>query len=186
MFEDALVRCRAAKPMPGKASRAVSDVANHPVPAAVPAVTHHHHGDVIMGGAKYTSNITGSTVGAVAVGKNATAHGTVNVHHGSPTQAQHVDNIKAAQKALVDDEDRLDDLVREALSQFLRLARDIQVEQRSLHEVQAKMKATLDDVWAQQVAKGLRPQILPKGLEVVGALAKSEAMGEVVKKLVGG
>ena len=42
----------------------------------------------------------------------------------------------------------------EALGQFLRLAREFQVEQQTLREVQAKMKETMDDVWTQHAAAG--------------------------------
>ncbi|WP_437933818.1 hypothetical protein [Sorangium sp. So ce341] len=145
----------------------------------------HHYGDFIMG-SKYTSNITGSNVGAVAVGDHAQATGTVNFGATATlTQEQHRAAIKEAQKALIDDEDKLEPLVYEALGQFLRLARDIQVEQKNLVEVQAKMKETLDEVWAQKAAEGLRPQALPNTLEVVGAIAKHPVAGEVLKKLLG-
>jgi len=48
------------------------------------------------------------------------------------------------------------------------------------------MKATLDEVWAAQVAKGMKAEVLPKTLEVVKALTENPVMGEVAKKLVGG
>lgn len=73
----------------------------------------------------------------------------------------------------------------EALNQFLRLARDIQVEQKSLADVQAKMKETLDEVWAEQAVKGVKPQLLPKTLQVAGAIATNPVMVEVAKKLIG-
>ncbi len=53
-------------------------------------------------------------------------------------------------------------------------------------EVQAKMKETLDDVWAQQAAKGMKPGLLPKSLEIAGAIATNPVMFEVAKKLLGG
>jgi len=121
----------------------------------------------------------------VAVGDHATATGTVHVHHGQVTQAQHEEHIRKAKKALVDDEGKLDELVHEAFTQFLTLARKIQVEQQSLADIQEKMKATLDEVWAAQTAKGMTPQVLPKTLEVVKALMENPVMGEVVKGLVG-
>jgi hypothetical protein len=101
------------------------------------------------------------------------------------TQTQHEERIKQAKKGLVEDEDKLDDLVHDALSQFLTLARKIQVEQQSLADTQAKMKAIFDEVWAAQVAKGMKPQPMPKTLEVIKALMENPAMGEVTKKLVG-
>ena len=47
------------------------------------------------------------------------------------------------------------------------------------------MKATLDEVWAQQEAKGMKSKLLPKGLEVVEVLAKSPITAEIAKKLLG-
>jgi hypothetical protein len=149
----------------------------------------HHHGDMIMG-SKFTTNITGSTVGAFAQGDHAVATGTVTIGAaGSVTQEQHKAAVAKAQSALVRDQDaleRIDERLHEAFTQFLTLARKIQVEQQSLAETQAKMKATLDEVWAAQVAKGMKPQALPKTLEVVKALMENPVMGEVTKKLMGG
>jgi hypothetical protein len=147
----------------------------------------HHHGDVLVSGSKFNTTITNSNIknfgqgDNVVVGDNASV-GTV----GNLTQAQHEEHIKAARKALIEDEDKLDDLVREALSQFLTLARKIQVEQQTQAQLQAKMKETLDEVWAEQITKGMKPKALPKTLEVVGAIAKHPATGEVVKKLLTG
>ncbi len=105
-------------------------------------------------GDKYSVTNTNSTIGAQAVGDNAHAVGTVNTGEARvPSQAQLDQHLKDAKKALVDDEDRLDDLVREALTQFLTMARKIQVDQQDLAQLQAKMKETLDEVWAQQAVK---------------------------------
>jgi len=104
------------------------------------------------------------------------------------TQEQHRRSIADAQAAAIRDQDALDKLdsrMFEALNQFLRLARDIQVGQKSIVEIQTKMKDTLDEVWAQQVAKGMKPQLLPKTLEVAGAIASSPIMVAVAKKLLG-
>jgi hypothetical protein len=150
-----------------------------PEPEGDAGVQLHHHGDVIVG-AKFTTTITGSTVGAMAIGDRATASGTVTLQQGSLTQEQHRASIKDAQKALLDDEDQLDALVYETLGHFLRLAREIQVEQRALVEVHAAMTAALEQVWAQQ----MKPHALPQTLEVIKALAKHPAAGEVVKKLL--
>lgn len=155
-----------------------------PYPAAI---IHPHHGDTHMGST--TINITGSNVGAFAAGERATATGHVTIGGSGPiTQEQHKAAITQAQNALNADQDvleRLDNRVYEALGQFLRMARKIQVEQKSLGEVQAKMKETLDEVWAQQVAKGMKVQVLPEGLKIVGALASNPVTAEVAKKLLG-
>jgi hypothetical protein len=149
----------------------------------------HYHGETHMGD-KYNVTTTNSTIGAQAIGKNAHAVGTVNMSTpGTLTQEQHKAAITQAQNALNEDQDaleRLDNRLYEALGQFLRMARQIQVEQQSLAQVQVKMKETLDDVWVQQVAKGLRPQALPEGLKVIEALAKSPITVEVAKKLLAG
>ena len=105
------------------------------------------------------------------------------------TQYQNKAAVSNAQAALVRDQDaleRIDDRLYEALGQFLTLARKIQVEQQDLAQTQTKMKETLDEVWAAQVAKGMKPQLLPKSLEVVQALVGNPVMGEVTKKLLGG
>jgi hypothetical protein len=141
--------------------------------------------EVMNMGDKYT--ITGSNI-VGAVGPGATT-GSVTVTTQTPTQEQHRKAVVDTQTALVRDQDALDKLdsrMFEALNQFLRLARDIQVEQKSLGEVQAQVKATLDDVWAEQAAKGMKPQLLPKALEVAGAIATNPIMAEVAKKLIGG
>jgi hypothetical protein len=140
--------------------------------------------DVIVG-SNFTTNVTGSTIGAVAVGDHATTSGTVNVHHGPLTQAQHEERIKRAKKALVEDEDKLDELVHEALSQFLTLARKIRVEQQSLVDTQARMKATLDEVWSARVARGMKQQTLPNTLQIVKTLMENPTMVKVTQKLTG-
>lgn len=140
-------------------------------------------------GDKFTTNISNSNVGAAAIGTGAQATGSVTTTTQAPTQEQHRKAVTEAQGALVRDQDaldRLDSRMFEALNQFLRLARDIQVEQKSLAEVQAKMKDTLDEVWAEQAAKGMKPQLLPKTLEVAGAIVSNPVMIEVGKKLIGG
>lgn len=152
----------------------------------------HHHGDIIMG-STFTNNISGDTqIGAFGQGDGITVTGSLTVNAGAPgtrTQEQHKAAIKEAQTALVHDQDaleRIDDRLYEALNQFLSMARKIQVDQQSLAEVQAKMKETLDEVWAQQVAKGLRPQALPEGLKVIEALVKSPITAEIAKHLLAG
>lgn len=139
-------------------------------------------------GDNYHSNVKGSTVGAIAVGTNAHANGTVSHNDSALTQDGHRAALKEAQAALVHDQDALDQidaLLYDALGQFLRLAREIQVEQRTLGEVQAKMKETIDEVWALHAANGLKVQTLPKTLEFAETLMKNPAMAEVLKNLLG-
>lgn len=134
---------------------------------------------------KYDVKVTNSTIGAQAIGDKASAEGQVLLGAGSvPSQAEHVSNIKAAQKALVDDEDALGPLLHDVLGQFLRIAREIQVEQDTLVQGQTKMKETLDDLWAQKAASDLGSA--PRGLKTLTELAKNPLMLEVVKTLAGG
>ena len=141
-----------------------------------------------MSDPKFSITNTNSTIGAQAVGDHATATGHVAIGAAGPvTQEQHKAAITQAQNALNADQDaleRIDERLYEALGQFLTMARKIQVDQQSLVDVQAKMKNTLDEVWAQQAAKGLRPQALPEGLKVLEALAKSPITAEIAKHLL--
>jgi hypothetical protein len=157
-----------------------------PKPPAPSPTIHHHHGESHMGD-KYTVTTTNSTIGAQAVGSGAQATGKVTIGHaGALTQGEHLEYIKAARKALVDDEEQLDALLHEVLGQFLRLARDIQVEQKSLAELQLRMKNTLDELWAHHAAGALRPAPLPASLGIVAELARNPVMVEVVRGLTGG
>jgi hypothetical protein len=131
-------------------------------------------------GPSFVTNITGSTIGAVATGDHAIATGTVNLHQGPLTQAQHLEHIKAAKKALADDEERLDASIVEALEKFLKSAREVKVEEKPMGEVQAEMEGILDRVWAEHQGKAL-----PQGLKVTQTLAQSPAMAGVTKKLGG-
>jgi hypothetical protein len=103
------------------------------------------------------------------------------------TQEQLRTATREAQIALVVNQDALaqiDPRLYEALHQFLRVARQIQVERMSLSKVQAKMKETLDEAWAHQRAPDLRPGKLPDTLKVIEALAKSPIFVEIAKQLV--
>jgi hypothetical protein len=42
------------------------------------------------------------------------------------------------------------------------------------------------EVWAEQAAKGMKPQVLPKTLEIAGEILKNTVMLEVGKKLIVG
>ena len=130
-------------------------------------------------------NITGSSNVGVAVGTGATGTGSVAL--AAAAQEVHRQTIAAAESALGHDRDvlnKLDSDIYQALSQFLRTAKDIQVENRATAELQSQMKATMDDIWAHSAAKGLRTAKLPNTLEVVKVLASSPIMTEVVKKLM--
>jgi hypothetical protein len=134
---------------------------------------------------KFSINVNNSTIGAQAVGDHSSATGNVSLATDSvPSQADHVYTIKAAQKALVDDEEALGPVLHEVLGQFLRIAREMQIEQETLVKGQAKMLETLDELWAQKAASELGP--VPQGLKTLAELGKNPLMIEVVKSLVGG
>jgi hypothetical protein len=132
------------------------------------------------------TNIIGGSYGAIAIGQDATAIGTISHHYGRAqtlTQEQHKAAIREAEKALLDDEDRLASPVFEALRQFLRVAREIQVERRSVDDIRVEMTTRFTELWT---TMGLPTRGFSSGLEVLGALSKHPAAGEVVKKLLGG
>ena len=143
----------------------------------------------IVNSSKYKNTVKGSSNVGISQGSHSKT--TVNNTLGAMAplrQGQHNAAIDEAQIALIRDRDALeqiDNRLYEALNQFLNVARKIQVEQQSLADVQAKMKDTLDEVWAEHVAKGLRPRVLPKTLEVAEAMIKNPTMAEVVKRLLG-
>jgi len=139
-----------------------------------------HKGDNVSG-SKYDVKVINSTIGAQAVGDHAIANGSVSTGtHLSREQFE--GQIRAMKKALIDDEDSLGPVVIEALGQFLRMAREIQVENKTLAEAQAKMKELLEEIWAK---KAIAP-MLPSGSKFAVELAKSPVMVEVVKGLLSG
>ncbi|MGA2451868.1 MAG: hypothetical protein ABTD50_24730, partial [Polyangiaceae bacterium] len=81
-----------------------ASMANQPPSAdAAKRIVIHNYGEAHMGD-KYTSNVTGSTVGAVAVGDHAVSTGHVTIGTPGPvTQEQHKAAISQAQSALVQD-----------------------------------------------------------------------------------
>jgi internalin A len=133
-----------------------------------------------------TTTITGSTGVAVTHGdhSNATAHAAVRGDR-VPTQQEHEQQVDETQIALIQSRRELDAATWEVLNQFLRIARQIQVDQQDLKTTQAKMKDALDDAWAQQQASKLRSPTLPEGLAIAKAIAGNPVMQEVAKKLLG-
>jgi hypothetical protein len=154
----------------------------------LPVARTPENGDTIMG-SKIINHISGANIGAFGQGDGAVVTGNLSITTTNVlTQEKHKEAITKAQNALNADQDvleRIDERLYEALGQFLRLARQIQVEQASMAEIQAKMKATLDDVWAEHTAKGMKPSTLPQALGVIKELTAHPAMVEVVKRLIG-
>jgi hypothetical protein len=140
-------------------------------------------------GDRFTTNISNSNVGAAAIGAGAKATGSVTLpQDGAVQQAAYLEQLAAARKALVDDEARLDELgdgLAEALGQFLKIARTIQVDQLSIKDANAKMKETLDGLWARDVATKAKGKVIPATLEFAKTLLTSPITVEVAKAWFG-
>lgn len=137
---------------------------------------------------KHVSTVVASTVGAIAIGDHAQSHGTAAVYDGPLTQERHRSILANAQMALVRDQDvleRIDERLYQAMGDLLLRLRKIEIGLQSQAELQLQMKQTVEDVWAEHVAKGMKSRALPQGLAVISAIAKHPATGEVVKKLLG-
>ncbi len=132
-------------------------------------------------------HIHGGTVGAVGVGDGASVVGNVSTgaQRWPADQEEHRRNIRDAQTALLRDQDAMDGRIFDALNQFLRMVREIRIEQKSQAEVLALIKGTQDEVWAELAARGLKSPVLPNTLEVLGALAKNPVMAQIVKNIFG-
>jgi len=119
------------------------------------------------------------------------AHDLNASHNDGPIVLRQVEfdaGIKSAQKALVEDQDRLDAIDRnvfEALNQFLRMARQIQVEHQELVQVQSRIKETVDEVWANSMVDKLKPNGLPRELEVVKAIVSNPVAAAALKAAFG-
>lgn len=135
-------------------------------------------------GVSIQNNVTiNAPVAALAVGQTATATTTQGL-----TQERFRQDLDAAMQALVRDQDALEQIdsrLYEALNQFLRTARKLEIDVDSLGDVQRKMKETLDEVWSAHSVDGLRSKALPATLEVVKALASSPFLSAVVAGLAG-
>jgi hypothetical protein len=153
------------------------------------ASRHNYYGGVQMGD-KYTTNIKNSNVGAAAIGAEASATGNVSVSQAARvSQADYEAHIRNAQKSLIDDQDLLEEISKglyEGIGQVLRIARQIGVDQLSIKDTQTKMKATLDEVWAEQVAPKLKGKSLPATLEVAKTLLSSPMTAGIAKTWLGG
>ena len=145
---------------------------------------HVHLGTTIMNHKNVTNTITNSNVGAFA-NEGATATGSVTVQSQGFNQMQHNELMKQAKHAMVDDEEKLDAATREALWQFLKIARETQVAVADLASTQAKMKETVDELWAKEAANGMKPQALSQALEVVKVLVSNPVTAVAVKALIG-
>lgn len=105
-------------------------------------------------GNKYEQNITNSSVGAAAVGDHSRASHTQGVW----SQDEWRKSIEAAQRALVSEQGKLDELAEglyEGLSQLLRVARKINIEQTEQAQVLAQIEDAIDDLWADGSIKKL-------------------------------
>lgn len=133
--------------------------------------------------------ITNSPFNALAFdGGTATVSVNISAPTPVPTQAEHRQAMTQAEMQLVKDQDAIKELgdgIYEALGQFLRIARDIEVSHKSVAELQLKMKETLDEVWAKDAARALRSTAIPETFDFLKTLAANPVMLQVVKKLLG-
>jgi len=130
----------------------------------------------------YNITNTPTNVGSQAIGEGAIATGGVAVSGGVRVGTDYEKCIRDARKALVDDEDRLEGLsqgLSDALVQFLRLAREIQIDQRAILDGQNRIQASVDDLWEKQVAQRHKGITLPAVVEV--AKASAPVLSELMK-----
>jgi G3E family GTPase len=129
--------------------------------------------------------ISRSTIAANAAGEHSSASHTVT--HQASVQDEYKKQIAEAQTALISDQDSLDELdaeVHDALGQFLRIARQIEITHSSLAEAQERVKALLDAVWIEKTGDKLARGSLPANLSVVKAMLSSPVLAAAIKLLV--
>jgi small GTP-binding protein len=152
------------------------------------AVVVKNYGGIHMGD-KYENVVTGSNVATLVSGGHANAVGKLSVEqNGGANQSMLRAELAMVQKALIDSQDQLDELrsgLFEALGQFLRIARDIQVDNQQAKVIGEQLKNVFDDVAAQHFAEQLKPGVLPRTLEVSKALLSSPVLAALAKTLVG-
>src|SRR5687767_5277505 len=131
-------------------------------------------GEIVMSSEK-TVNVTGSKNVSIA-DDHSTA--TVTVHSGPKGEFLSRDDVVAllntAQSALDKEAKKLDEihgLAYEGLSNLLLEIRKIRADQITHAELQKRAHDTLDDLWAKQVVKGMKPVSLDATLETIKALA---------------
>lgn len=130
----------------------------------------------------YNTSVAGS-VGALAVGHGASA---TNVTLTWPTQADHQQQMKDAQHALIEGQDELQATVVEALGQFLRVARQTQVENQRIADVQTRLQSEFEDILVRQFGIDVKPGLLRAGSPLANALLASPVVAEIIKAIVGG
>ena len=137
-------------------------------------------------GQKNHVNISGGVVGAVGVGNNVSVTGSVvtGPRAGSEKQEEYVQRIEDAVQALVKARGELEQGSHDAIQESLRILRDARADQVLQGQAVVQVKETLDDMWAQLAAKGVRTQWPAKMLELLQAIAKVPGLAEVAKKLL--
>jgi hypothetical protein len=135
-------------------------------------------------------NFTNSPFGAGAFGAGSTATGQMTI---SPSTLITKEMLKEAigelQTGLVKVQDRLEEMdarVYDFLSQLLVNVRRLQFEQAEIATIQARVKDTMDEAWAKDAAKAMKPQLLPRVIEGVKLLkvAQNPIAQELVKGLL--
>jgi hypothetical protein len=167
-------QAKVARHNPGKASRG-----RQLAPTNVYVYEGGHVGD------NNQTTISGSKVGAVAIGRQASATGSATSSAGF-TEAEYRADVTKIQKALLEDQDRLTEGLYEGFGQLLRLVRQIQFQQESAARGHEQIRVQVEDLWLEHVGKHLAgDRLLPKSLEVIKALADSPIFGPLVKRLAG-
>jgi hypothetical protein len=187
---DSWSRVNAGLAAKADAPEGIDRTAGHLKQAERSALSQVFHGNVRLHMGNNNSISNSNVAGAVIDSTNSSASGNADGTIGQVdiTQEQHRQALQEMQLALTRSQDALDGLgvgMYDALGQFLRIARGIRVDQQSLSKIQVQMKEALDEVWAEHLAKGMKPKLLPKGLELAEVLWKSPLMREVAKRLIG-
>jgi len=137
---------------------------------------------------RITNTVTNSTIGANAVGHDVSAKGSVKTAGASvPNQAAYLAELKEVQRALLEQEDLLDQIdprLYEALNQFLRTAKNIQVELQDLRGSQDKILEAFERAWTGQVPAEAKSGLASGGFQFVKELLKSPLTAEVARRLL--
>jgi hypothetical protein len=104
-------------------------------------------------------------------------------------QQEHASILLEIQSDLVQLQAQLDELgdgVFDALWQSLRQVAKLRIDEQPSEQLVRQTKSTIEDLWARQVAKDLRPRSLDKVPGVLEALSKHPLVKVVVEQLVSG
>jgi hypothetical protein len=153
-----------------------------------PVVNQHGSGNTANLGNTSHAMISHSNVGGVAVGPAATANGESG-GDGAVSKEAFAALISGAQKALVDDHDRLaalGDELSDGLWEVLRRLRHLEFATASVSQVQVQIKDTVDEQAVAAIAAKLKGTSGGQALGVIKTLLGSPVTAELAKSLLGG